>query len=287
MILMMGFSAEQVVKHHATLGDFIVINLLLMMVIQPIIFAGNCYHQLKQALADLAQLQFLSSKSRFITPITYKQTPRGEIIFRNIQFTYPGKRQPVLVNFNFTISAGETVAIVGESGRGKSTLIKLLLGYYAPERGNIFIDGEPFTQQQCGALRAHCAVVSQDVQLFHQSIAENIAYGRPNATAEDIQYAAQLAELHDFIDTLPQGYQTIIGERGAKLSGGQRQRIAIARALLRRPRIFIFDEATNALDHATETAIMQTLHEISRGCTTLFITHRLHLLHAAVRRVVL
>ena len=199
---------------------------------------------------------------------------RGRIDFEHIDFAYAtGER--VLHDITLTVEAGSTIAFVGQTGSGKSTLIKLLLRFYQPDAGSILIDGQPIDEVSLDSLRRKIGLVSQDVFLFQGTIAENIAYGSPDATLERIKAVAESAEATEFIERLPQGYHTVVGERGQKLSGGQRQRLSIARALLKHPPILILDEATSAVDNDTEAAIQRSLERISHTCTTLVIAHRL------------
>ncbi len=199
---------------------------------------------------------------------------RGRIGFEHIDFAYAtGER--VLHDITLTVEAGSTIAFVGQTGSGKSTLIKLLLRFYQPDSGRILIDGQPIDAVSLDSLRRRIGLVSQDVFLFQGTIAENIAYGSPDATLERIKAVAESAEATEFIERLPQGYDTVVGERGQKLSGGQRQRLSIARALLKHPPILILDEATSAVDNDTEAAIQRSLERISHTCTTLVIAHRL------------
>ncbi len=199
---------------------------------------------------------------------------RGRIDFQHIDFGYASGEQ-VLHDIDLTVTAGSTVAFVGQTGSGKSTLVKLLLRFYQPDSGEILIDGQPIDTIGLQSLRRNIGLVSQDVFLFQGTIAENIAYGRPDATPEQVREVARAAEATEFIDRLPQGYDTIVGERGQKLSGGQRQRLSIARALLKNPPILVLDEATSAVDNDTEAAIKRSLERISHTCTTLVIAHRL------------
>lgn len=211
---------------------------------------------------------------------------RGAIEFQQVSFDY-GNQVPVLNTLSLTIQAGETVAFVGQTGSGKSTLVKLLLRLYTPSSGQVSLDGDDIQQLQLDELRRSIGLVSQDVFLFQGSIAENIAYGTPDATAEDIVAAAEAAEAMEFIQRLPEGLETIVGERGQKLSGGQRQRLAIARAILKNPPVLVLDEATSAVDNETEAAIQRSLARISKARTTLIIAHRLSTIVDADRIYVL
>jgi ATP-binding cassette, subfamily B, bacterial len=199
---------------------------------------------------------------------------RGQIEFRHIDFGYASGER-VLHDINLTIAAGSTVAFVGQTGSGKSTLVKLLLRFYQPDSGQVLIDGQPIDAVSLQSLRRKIGLVSQDVFLFQGTIAENIAYGSPNASLERVREVARAAEATEFIDRLPQGYDTVVGERGQKLSGGQRQRLSIARTLLKNPPILVLDEATSAVDNDTEAAIKRSLERVSHTCTTLVIAHRL------------
>jgi ATP-binding cassette subfamily B protein len=211
---------------------------------------------------------------------------KGELSFENVKFAYSNGAE-VLRDINLTIAPGETVAVVGQTGSGKSTLMKLLLRFYTPTAGSIKLDGTDLTELKIPDLRAAFGLVSQDVFLFHGSVAENIAYGRPGATQPEIEAAAKAAEAHDFILQLPQGYATIVGERGQKLSGGQRQRVSIARAVLKDPPVLILDEATSAVDNETEAAIQRSMQVITQGRTTLVVAHRLSTIVNADRIYVL
>jgi len=216
------------------------------------------------------------------TPVAIRDKPdaqplaqvQGRIEFQHVNFTYATGEQ-VLHDIDVTIEAGSTIAFVGQTGSGKSTLIKLLLRFYQPDSGRILIDGQPIVDVSLDSLRRKIGLVSQDVFLFQGTIAENIAYGSPDATPEKIREVAEAAEATEFIDRLPQKYDTVVGERGQKLSGGQRQRLSIARALMKNPPILILDEATSAVDNDTEAAIQRSLERISHSCTTLVIAHRL------------
>ena len=201
---------------------------------------------------------------------------RGEISFKNLSFTYAHAPKPIIENLNLTIQAGTTVGFVGSTGTGKSTLVKMLLRFYDPTQGMITLDGKNIKEYDLEALRRNIGYVSQDVFLFNGTIADNIAYGTFNATAEEIEQAAIMADAHDFIVKMPQGYKTKVGERGLKLSGGQKQRLSIARAILKNPPIFILDEATSAVDNETEASIQQSIMNIAEGKTIIIIAHRLN-----------
>ena len=211
---------------------------------------------------------------------------KGELRFENVNFVYPNGAE-VLRDINISIAPGETVAVVGQTGSGKSTLMKLLLRFYSPASGCIKLDGTDLTELKIPDLRRAFGLVSQDVFLFHGTVAENIAYGRPGADQADIEAAAKAAEAHEFILQLPQAYNTIVGERGQKLSGGQRQRVSIARAVLKDPPVLILDEATSAVDNETEAAIQRSMQVITQGRTTLVVAHRLSTIVAANRIYVL
>jgi ATP-binding cassette subfamily B protein len=199
---------------------------------------------------------------------------RGELEFDDVSFAYPNGAE-VLTNVDLHIAPGKTIAVIGQTGSGKSTLMKLLLRFYSPASGKIRLDGIDLADLKIPDLRAALGLVSQDVFLFHGTVAENIAYGRPGAKQVDIEAAARAAEAHDFILELPNGYDTIVGERGQKLSGGQRQRVSIARAVLKDPPVLILDEATSAVDNETEAAIQRSMRVITQGRTTLVVAHRL------------
>jgi ATP-binding cassette subfamily B protein len=198
----------------------------------------------------------------------------GEVRFDNVSFHYD-KRRPILKNVSFSVKHGKTVAIVGSSGSGKSTISRLLFRFYDSNGGHISIDGQNIRNITQASLRSAIGMVPQDTVLFNETIFYNIAYGRPNASPSEIENAAQMAHIHDFIMALPDGYQSQVGERGLKLSGGEKQRVAIARTILKRPHILIFDEATSALDSRTEQNILASLRNVSKDHTTLTIAHRL------------
>jgi ATP-binding cassette subfamily B protein len=209
---------------------------------------------------------------------------QGALKFENVSFSY-GDEQATLSNIDLDIAPGESVAVVGPSGAGKSTLAALTLRLYDPSAGRILLDGHDYRQIKLKTLRQHIAVVSQETYLFHASIADNLRYARPEATPEELEQAARAAQIHDFIASLPQGYQTLVGERGYRLSGGERQRIAIARAILANPKILILDEATSALDSTNERLIQAALEPLLAGRTSLIIAHRLSTIQKANRIV--
>jgi ABC-type multidrug transport system fused ATPase/permease subunit len=212
----------------------------------------------------------------------------GGLTFCNVAFSYPSRQEfKVLRDISFDVSAGQQVALVGPSGAGKSTIASLILRFYEPDAGSILFDGRPAGAMTLGTLRSQMAMVPQDVLLFGGSIRENIAYGNPDASQEVIEQAAQQANAHDFIVSFPEGYDTVVGERGIKLSGGQRQRIAIARAILRDPAILILDEATSSLDSASEALVQQALENLMRNRTSIVIAHRLSTIRNADQIIVL
>lgn len=211
----------------------------------------------------------------------------GSVRFSNVHFTYPGREIEVLTDINLEIAPGEVVALVGPSGAGKSTLVQLIPRFYDPTRGHVLVDGVDVREQPLEGLRARMASVPQEVQLFSGTIAENLRMGSPDASDADLVSACVAANAHDFVEGFPDGYRTLVGERGVQLSGGQRQRIAIARAVLADPRILVLDEATSSLDAESESLVQAALEQLMRGRTTLVIAHRLSTIRAADRLIVL
>ena len=254
------------------------VNTYMMQLLRPLDRMGQLYRQIKQALIDVENLMALFEQPPEVTDkpgaIALPKGP-GEVRFENVTFAYDPRRGPVLNNVSFTVAPGRVLGLVGSSGAGKSTIGRLLFRFYDPTGGHILIDGRDLREVTQASLRAAIAVVPQDPVLFNESIYYNIAFGRPDAGRDDVIAAARLAQIHDFVASLPDGYDTMVGERGLKLSGGEKQRVAIARAVLKQPSIFLFDEATSALDSHTEKAIQRSLREVSRGMTTLVIAHRL------------
>ena len=260
-----------------TLGDLVLVNAFMIQLYIPLNFLGVLYREIKQSLADMEKMFALLDQHRDVADVSNAQAlalSSAELTFSHVDFSYEANRK-ILFDVDFTVSAGTTTAVVGHSGSGKSTLARLLFRFYDVNSGAIFIDGQDIRQVTQVSLRNAIGIVPQDTVLFNDSIAYNIAYGRPGANQEEIIAAAKAAYIHDFIVSLPDGYDTTVGERGLKLSGGEKQRVAIARTLLKNPTILVFDEATSALDSQAEQAIQLQLKEIARNRTTLVIAHRL------------
>lgn len=260
-----------------TLGDLVLVNAFMIQLYIPLNFLGVIYREIKQSLADMERLFSLLEENREIAdaPDARPLATHGATVrFNHVDFSYEAKRQ-ILFDVDFEIAAGTTTAVVGHSGSGKSTLSRLLFRFYEVGQGSIAIDGQDLRAITQDSLRAAIGIVPQDTVLFNDTIEYNIAYGKPGASPEAIVAAAKAASIHDFIESLPDGYASMVGERGLKLSGGEKQRVAIARTLLKDPAILIFDEATSALDSKAEQAIQSQLKEIAKSRTTLVIAHRL------------
>jgi ATP-binding cassette, subfamily B, heavy metal transporter len=274
---LMLLAAQEVVAGSMTVGDLVLVNVFLIQLYLPMHFLGFVYREIKSSIIDMERMFNLLDADREVRDAADAQPLRisaGAVRFENVAFSYEPDRK-ILTDVSFDIPPGHIVAVVGSSGAGKSTLSRLLFRFYDVQAGRILIDGKDLRGVTQASLRAAIGIVPQDTVLFNDTIYYNIAYGRPDATREEILQAAQAAHIHDFIVSLPQGYDSMVGERGLKLSGGEKQRVAIARAILKRPSILIFDEATSALDSKSEKAIQAELRQVSRDRTTLVIAHRL------------
>ena len=273
----MVMAARGVVEGELTLGDLVLVNALLLQLFIPLNFLGIVYSQLKHALADLRNLfQVLETRPEIrdrpdARPL---EVGDGEVRFEHVSFAYDPER-PILHDVSFTIPPGRKVAVVGPSGAGKSTLARLLFRFYDVQSGAIRINGQDIREVTQASLRAAIGIVPQDTVLFNDTLLYNIRYARPEADFEEVVAAAKLASIHDFIVSLPKGYETVVGERGLKLSGGEKQRVAIARAILKNPKILIFDEATSSLDSVSERQILDAMRRVAANHTTLVIAHRL------------
>ncbi|MBO9418751.1 MULTISPECIES: ABCB family ABC transporter ATP-binding protein/permease [Stappiaceae] len=277
MAACMGLSARAVMAGEQNIGDFVLINALLMQISMPLNFIGFLYREIRQGLADIESMFDL-----LLVPAEIKdkegaaplKAVAGTIRFKDVEFHYDADR-PILKGVDFDVPAGKTIAIVGPSGAGKSTISRLLFRFYDVTGGAVEIDGQDVRDVTQESVRHAIGMVPQDTVLFNDTIAYNIRYGRPDASDDEVRDAARMAQIHDFIENLPQGYQSEVGERGLKLSGGEKQRVAIARTILKAPPILILDEATSALDTHTEREIQSALDQVSKNRTTLVIAHRL------------
>ncbi|MGD2082275.1 MAG: ABC transporter ATP-binding protein/permease [Chromatiales bacterium] len=273
----MFFAAHGVVGGTMSIGDLVLVNAFLLQLFIPLNFLGIVYRQIKYSLADMDLIFKLLEREPEIRDRPDARplhADGGRIEFRDVSFAYQPDRQ-ILEDVSFTVEPGQKVAVVGHSGAGKSTLARLLFRFYDVTAGEVLVDGQDVRGLTQDSLRAAIGIVPQDTVLFNDSIYYNLAYGRPEATREEVAEAARMAHIKAFIESLPQGYETVVGERGLKLSGGEKQRVAIARAILKRPRVLVFDEATSSLDTKTEQAIQETLREVAAHHTTLVIAHRL------------
>jgi ATP-binding cassette, subfamily B, heavy metal transporter len=274
--IMLVMSAYDIRAGHLSIGGFVVINAYMLQLYQPLNFFGTVYREIRQSLTDMENLFTLWEEKPNLTDSdqSVSQTKQASIRFENVSFDYD-ERRTIIENISFEVPNGKKVALVGPTGAGKSTISRLLFRFYDPKQGAIFINNENIKDISQSSLRKMIGVVPQDTVLFNDTIYYNISYGNPMASEEQIYEAARSADIHNFVMGLPDGYQTLVGERGLKLSGGEKQRVAIARAILKNPSIFFFDEATSALDSTTEKEIQKNLQDISQNRTTLVIAHRL------------
>ncbi len=281
LICILGVASSGVAKGTMTIGDLVLVNVLMIQLYIPLNFLGVLYREMKQSLADIDRMfalleahQEVADKSNALPLLVESPALGPHVIFKEVSFHYEANRQ-ILNNVSFEILPGQTTAVVGHSGAGKSTLSRLLFRFYDVQQGAILFDGQNIQDVQQASLRQVVGIVPQDTVLFNDTIGYNIAYGKPGATQSEIEAAAKSAQIHEFIASLPDGYQSAVGERGLKLSGGEKQRVAIARTLLKHPALLIFDEATSALDSETERSIQNELNDLARNRSTLIIAHRL------------
>ncbi|SFJ04759.1 ABCB family ABC transporter ATP-binding protein/permease [Aerobium aerolatum] len=289
MAAVMALSAWEVSRGTHSIGDFVFVNAMLMQLSVPLNFIGFIYREIRQALTDIEQMfDLLHVKAEIVdrSDATALVVKEGTVIFDNVHFAYDANR-PILKGVSFEVPAGKTVAIVGPSGAGKSTISRLLFRFYDVQGGSVKIDGQDVRDVTQSSLRSAIGMVPQDTVLFNDTISYNIRYGRVDASEADVQRAAELAQIGSFIERLPEGYKTMVGERGLKLSGGEKQRVAIARTILKAPPILMLDEATSALDTQTEQEIQSALDLVSQGRTTLVIAHRLSTVISADEIIVL
>jgi ATP-binding cassette subfamily B protein len=282
-------ASQGVVDQNLSLGDLIMIQALLLQLFMPLGSLGIIYRQIKHNFIDMNNMFDLLERTSEVQDVNHApdlDIAHGRIEFNHVSFAYKGK-EAVLNDISFSIEPGQKVAIVGSSGSGKSTLAKLLFRFYDVSSGEILIDGQNIKLLNQSSVQSAIGVVPQDTVMFNESIYYNIAYGKPNATDDEIKRAAKLSFIESFIDQLPQGYDTVVGERGLKLSGGEKQRLAIARVLLKNPPILIFDEATSALDSYSEKMVQKALMSLSSEHTTLVIAHRLSTIVDADKIIVL
>ena len=274
--IMLIMSAYDIRAGSLTIGGFVVINAYMLQLYQPLNFFGTVYREIRQSLTDMENLFTLWEEKPNLTDseTTLQKTKEASIRFENVSFDYDARRT-IIQNISFEVPNGKKVALVGPTGAGKSTISRLLFRFYDPKEGTVCVNNQNIKDISQQSLRKMIGVVPQDTVLFNDTIYYNISYGNPEASEEQIYEAAKSADIHNFVMNLPDGYQTIVGERGLKLSGGEKQRVAIARAILKNPSIFFFDEATSALDSTTEKEIQKNLQTISQNRTTLVIAHRL------------
>ncbi|MFV9474025.1 ABCB family ABC transporter ATP-binding protein/permease [Advenella sp. RU8] len=287
--VLLWMSADRVVQGSMTVGDVVLVSAYLTQLYAPLNFLGFIYREIKNSLSDMERMFGLMDEQQEIKDdkdAIVLNTRQAEIEFKDVGFSYESERQ-ILHNVSFKVGAGETVAVVGTSGAGKSTLSRLLFRFYDVGSGSILINGRDIRSYTQLSLRQHIGIVPQDTVLFNNSIYYNIAYGRPSASHEEVIEAAKSASIHQFVTSLPDGYESQVGERGLKLSGGEKQRVAIARTILKDPPILVLDEATSALDTRTERKIQDELFQIAKNRTTLIIAHRLSTIVDADRIIVM
>ena len=289
IIGMMVLTVYEIQSNKMSIGDFIIVNTYLIQLSIPLNFIGFVYWQIKQSLVDMENMFTLLNEKTEITDNIHAKDliiSDASVTFKNVSFHYDEKRK-IIKDISFKIYPNQTVAIVGPTGAGKSTISKIFFRFFDPISGSILIDNQDIRKVTQKSLREQIAVVPQDTVLFNETLFYNISYGNPNSSKEEIVQVTKMAKLHDFIENLPDGYNTIVGERGLKLSGGEKQRVAIARALLKKPKIFFFDEATSSLDTKTEKEIQNNLEHLSKNITTIIIAHRLSTVKNADNIIVL
>lgn len=277
LTIVMAMAGWSIIKGTSTIGDFVMINALMIQLYMPLNFIGSSYREIKQGLIDVEGMFGILRENAEIAdkPNAADFKPaKGDIVFENVSFAYDAAR-PILKNISLHVPAGKTVAIVGPSGAGKSTISRLLFRFYDVTSGRILIDGQNVAEVTQASLRQAIGMVPQDTVLFNDTIRYNIRYGRPDATDAEVEAAAKMAQIHNFVLSLPKGYDALVGERGLKLSGGEKQRVSIARTILKGPPILVLDEATSALDSLTELEIQDALRTVSKDRTTVVIAHRL------------
>lgn len=289
MAAMLILAAYEVSEGRMTIGDFVLVNAFMMQIFLPLNFLGFVYREIKNSMTNIEKMFSLLEKKSSVADAddaSELQVQAGRIEFKNVSFSYESERS-IIDDLSFTLLPGEKLALVGGSGAGKSTIGKLLFRFYDVTSGQILIDGQDIKRVSQLSLRKAIGVVPQDTVLFNQTILENVRYGRPSATDEEVHEAIRLAHLAEFIDKLPKGYETEVGERGLKLSGGEKQRVAIARTILKQPAILLFDEATSSLDSASEKAVLTAIEALSENRSTVVIAHRLSTIVNADRILVL